>query len=252
MFSKQSRYIIETAGLIFILLCFFGQVRADDSTRFNLGVQLGTDVGGCVPYPFRYVPETFNMYPKINLSLGGKLTFPVKEQWSLGAEVTYKTLSTSADARVKNQRFEDDGQIQYFTGSAEMNMQFTMLEFPLYAKYAFPSDNYRLLFGAYGTYVLQSKFVTLAKKGFVGTEGPDIVSIPLEPEGMEMVFSDALGRWDAGLVLGYERKIMSRFDLGLRFMWGFKDIFKPENKYFDYSMIHIRGVVVLSYTLLRI
>ena len=28
--------------------------------RFALGVQVGTDVGGAIPVPFRHIPETFN------------------------------------------------------------------------------------------------------------------------------------------------------------------------------------------------
>ena len=35
--------------------------------RFALGVQVGTDIGGAVPVPFKYIPETFNPYPRLNL-----------------------------------------------------------------------------------------------------------------------------------------------------------------------------------------
>jgi hypothetical protein len=250
---------------IFALFCSSSLWAQQDSSQIDMpttrstvdiAVQLGTDVGGCVPFPFKYIPETFNMYPKLNLSLGGKVTFPIKDKWSVGAEVTYKTISVSADARVKNQRFQEKDQegkpqIQYFTGSAEMNMEFTMLEIPLYAKYSL-SDKHKVLLGAYGVRVFKSKFVTTPKKGFIGTDGPNIVSMLIPDDMEDMVFSKSLDSWDAGLMLGYGRKIFSRLDVGLRFMCGFKDIFKPENQYFDYSMIHMRGVVAVSYSLLKI
>lgn len=43
--------------------------------RFALGIQLGTDIGGTVPFPFKHIPETFNPYPKLNLSLGSQIIF---------------------------------------------------------------------------------------------------------------------------------------------------------------------------------
>ncbi|GHT53199.1 hypothetical protein AGMMS49982_15610 [Bacteroidia bacterium] len=243
--------------IVILMLCFGGNLWAQEDTvsaasrveRVDIAVQLGTDIGGCVPFPLKYIPETFNMYPKLNLSLGGKFTFPIRDKWSVGAEVTYKTISVSADARVKNQRFQDKEMLQYFTGSAEMAMEFTMLEIPIYAKYTL-TDKHKVLLGAYGTRVFKNKFVTTAKKGFIGAD-KDMVSAPLDGD-LEMDFSNSLGSWDAGLVLGYERRLFSRLDVGLRFMCGFKDIFKPENQYFDYSMIHLRGVVAVSYSLLKI
>ena len=56
--------------------------------RFALGVQLGTDIGGAIPFPFSNVPDVFNPYPKLSPSIGAKLTFPVTKKWTLGAEVT--------------------------------------------------------------------------------------------------------------------------------------------------------------------
>jgi hypothetical protein len=223
-----------------------------ERSRMRIAVQIGTDIGGCVPFPFKYIPQTFNPYPKLNISLGSKLTFPLKDQWSLGTEITYKTVELNADARVKNQRFREKEHIQYFTGSAEMSMEFTMLEIPVYAKYSFKNDKDRIIAGPYFAWILKSSFVTDPKKGFIGTAAPDEVDADM-PEDMEdMNFSGALDSWDMGIVVGYERKIYSRFELGLRFMWGFKDIFKPDNQYFDYSMHHMKGSLVLGYNLFNI
>ena len=55
--------------------------------RFALGVQLGTDIGGAIPFPFSNVPDVFNPYPKLSPSIGAKLTFPVTKKWTLGTHV---------------------------------------------------------------------------------------------------------------------------------------------------------------------
>ena len=139
--------------------------KTDDvDYRFALGVQLGTDIGGAVPFPFKYIPETFNPYPKLNLSLGAKLSFPITSQWSLGTEFTYKTITMNADARVENQRYQDKDLVQYFSGSAEMHMDFTMLEIPVYTKYTLRNGKDRLLLGPYFAWVMKSSFVIDPKK----------------------------------------------------------------------------------------
>lgn len=220
--------------------------------RFALGVQVGTDVGGAVPVPFRYIPETFNPYPRLDLSLGAKLSFPLTARWALGAEVTYKTVTMNADARVENQKFQDGDMIQYFSGSAEMHMDFTMLEVPVYTKYALRNLKDRLLIGPYFALVMKSAFVIDPEKGYIGTTGPDKVDSVMPEDMDDMDFSSYMDSWDLGLLLGYERRLSRRFELGLRVSMGFKDIFKRDNQYFDYNMLHMRGTVVVSYNLFDI
>lgn len=58
--------------------------------------------------------------------------------------------------------------------------------------------------------------------------------------------------WDAGLIVGYERRLLPRMEIGLRVSCGLKDIFKRDNQYFDYKMLHMRGTLVLSYNLFNI
>ena len=102
----MKHYIIYT--LIFLTCGAFSvqgqeKMRKTDSVdyRFALGVQLGTDIGGAVPFPFKHIPETFNPYPKLNLSLGAKLSFPITSRWSLGTEFTYKTITMNG-TKTKN------------------------------------------------------------------------------------------------------------------------------------------------------
>ena len=226
--------------------------KTDDvDYRFALGVQLGTDIGGAVPFPFKYIPETFNPYPKLNLSLGAKLSFPITSQWSLGTEFTYKTITMNADARVENQRYQDKDLVQYFSGSAEMHMDFTMLEIPVYTKYTLRNGKDRLLLGPYFAWVMKSSFVIDPKKGYIGTTGPD-KGLKMDVPALNECWRTAPYLYDGRILMGYERKLSTRFELGLRFSWGFKDIFKSNNQYFDYSMLHMRGTVVISYNLFDI
>ena len=137
--------------------------------RFALGVQLGTDIGGAIPFPFSNIPHPFNPRPQLSPSLGVKLTFPLVRHWTIGAELTYKKVAIDADARIKNQRFndEDRGVVARFTGSAEMGMDFTMLEIPLYAKYTFRNEKDRILFGGYFAWMINSKFDIQVNKGYM-------------------------------------------------------------------------------------
>lgn len=82
---------------------------------------MGTDIGGAIPFPFSNVPSPFNPYPQLYPSLGAKLSFPITNRWGIGAEVSYKKVSIDADARIENQRFNDEKNdvIARFTGSAE-------------------------------------------------------------------------------------------------------------------------------------
>lgn len=223
--------------------------RAD--YRFSLAVQIGTDIGGAIPVPMRYMPDTFNPYPSIFPSLGAKVTVPLDRTWSLSAEVTYKTVAMDADAYVSNQRFQSDGTILYFSGSATMNMRFDMIEVPLYVRYNFSHEKVnRVILGPYFAYMLRSKFETTAKKGYQGSAPDNVGAIITEP--FVMNFNNSLSNFDAGLLAGYERRLVNRVDLSLRVMFGFKDIFKRDNKYFDYEMWHMRGSITLSYDLFRI
>lgn len=221
--------------------------------RFALGVQLGTDIGGAIPFPFSNVPSPFNPYPQLYPSLGAKLTFPITKHWGLGTEFTYKKLAIDADARIENQRFNDEKNdvIARFTGSAEMSMDFTMLEIPIYAKYTFRNQKDRILFGGYFAYIIKGKFNIKVNKGYMMTD-EGVYNGAIEDEPLDINFGSILDNWDAGLLAGYERKLFNRVEIGLRVSCGLKDIFKPDNQYFDYKMLNMRGTLNLSYNLFNI
>lgn len=223
--------------------------------RISLGVQIGTDIGGAIPVPLSYIPDKFNPYPQLSVSLGTKITIPLKgKKWALGTEVTYKKIGLDADARVENQRFEgtDQGEkkIQYYSGTAKMHMSFTMLEVPVYVKYAFTSGgSHRLVFGAFGAYYINNDFNVTATKGYIGNEADQFENSVMPESPIHMDFGSSLGSWDAGVLVGYEKNMFSRLNMGIRVMMGFKDIFTKDNKYFDYKMLNMRGTITVSYDL---
>lgn len=216
-----------------------------------IGVQLGTDIGGAIPVPFRYIPKTFNPYPKLNVSIGARGSWSFNDRWSLHAETTYKRVYMGADARVDDQKNTINGVVSYFSGTAYMEMDFTMIEVPLYAKMAI-TKNYNdfLIIGGYYSYNLKAKFITTPLIGYTGNN-PGHVGVVISPDGepIPMNFNEYLTKHDAGIILGYERRIWGRVNIGLRVMIGCMDIFKSNMKVLEYKMLHMRGVVNLEYDL---
>ena len=255
--------------LLFILCCFvFENISSQNdsintlthtvkdkssvnSYKFAAGVAVGTDIGGAVPVPVSNVPGTIHAYPDINVSLGARFTVPVTGHWLLGTEVTYKKLSLNAKTRVENQKFQDKENyfIQYFTGTAKMNMSFTFLEVPLLVKYNFGRSGHRAMAGPCFSYYLNTNFVTTAQIGFKGKE-PDKVDEIID-EDFEMVFTPYLDNWNIGAMIGYECEIFNKLQIGLRLTMNFRDIFKSDNRYFDYRMLPMYGSVLISYDLYR-
>lgn len=225
---------------------------SSDRNIFRAGVLIGTDIGGAVPVPFKYIPSTFNPYPQLNLDMGVFAEFRLHDRWSLGANFIYKTVGMKADARVSNQKYEDQeaGPLQYYTGTAKMDMSFTMFEVPFYAKYTFNNHVSRLLFGGYFSYNLKAEFETLATKGYSGGE-PDKVEVIIEKgdDPLNMSFTSSLRDFDAGVMVGYEHTVYNRLNIGIRLSMGFLDIFQRDTKFFDYKMLHMRGSIIVGYRL---
>ncbi len=252
---KPILYLLLTAACMWptanSLLAQRDSVELFGNRSLSVGAQVGSDIGGAVPYPLKHVPGAINAYPHINVSIGAKLAFPLYNRFSLGLECTYKRVALNADSRVENQKFDDReaGMIQYFSGTAEVEMSFTMLELPLYAKYSFGKGKHKVIAGGYYAYLFNAKFITTPVKGYTGPL-PDLVDSPVNPGDLDPIsFSDKLDNWDAGFLVGYELRIIPNLNLGLRFMMGFKDIFKPDNQYFEYHMLPMRGAIVISYNL---
>jgi hypothetical protein len=201
--------------------------------------------------------------PKLNPSLGLSFTTYPLHRFTLTVEATYKQVGIDAKARVTGQKFtmvDDNGtaSLTQFMGTAYVNMSFSMLEVPVYVGYSFGDGSNRVILGGYYSHIFEGRFTTDPIKGVVVDPAlpidPDPVLVTPEnpvPGDMMPLFNDYLDNWDAGMLVGYEWRVFPRFNLGARFSVGFKDIFRRGNNYLDYKMLHMRGTVSLSYSLLR-
>jgi uncharacterized membrane protein (Fun14 family) len=249
MMKNVIKICILLTGVMLLSVCLHAQDGKDSAYVYqgNAGLILGADIGGAVPFPVSNIPGTINAYPIINPALGASISFSLIKGWGLGVEVYYKTVAMKADARVENQRFNMDDATMYFSGTTKTEMKFIMLEVPFYTKYRFNNRNFAFA-GGYYSHIFSGSFIADPVKGYSGS-GPDIAEITDVSE-ITMDFSQYMGNWDAGALIGYERTIFDRLKLALRFSMGFKDIFKPSNNYFDYKMLHMRGCVTLTYDLI--
>ena len=241
------------------VLCLFllpGLLAAQEQvslsrSEFNISPQIGTDIGGAVPVPFGDDNRKINAFPRLTPSIGIAFDYNYQHRWGFGIELNYKRIVMDADARVSNQKFKGQDLIQYFSGTAEMNMAFTLLELPLYAKYIFGNNRqHKLIFGGYFAYNLKATFQSIAQKGFNGPL-PDVVESTITAP-MIMDFTPMLSSWDTGLLFGCQTRIYHRIHAGLRFLAGLKDIFVSDSDFFDYRMYPMRGAIVLHYDLIRL
>lgn len=236
-------------SLIMFVSSLFAQEKKEPLLRWSISPQLGADMGVTLPFPMSALNGVFNPYPEILPSLGARTTFRFQQGWVLGAEVIYKTVAMTANARVENQMMSsgDNNGKQYFSGTAFLNSRFTQIEVPLYLKYMIGTKRAnRVLLGGYWSYILEGTYTTEARKGYIGSE-PDRADDLVDPAHPILIdFSKSLGDWDAGFVVGYEYGISERLNLGLRIMAGMRDVF-GRNTPFEYKMIHLKGSIIVSY-----
>lgn len=222
----------------------------------QIGPLIGTDVGGGVP--FGNIPKDFRPYPKLNISLGLWFNYIINKHWQVGITATYKTVALAADARMRNEYFaaavpaltgNNEVVRVYYTGKARQSMSFTMLEFPLLAKYGFGSKGqYRVVFGGYGAWIMDRSFLVTAKTGYQGFS-PNEIGVIIPKEGLALDFSNTLRNWEAGLVLGYEQAITSRLSVDFTVYGGLNDIVKQGERFLTYGMFPMRLGVHASYSL---
>ncbi len=232
------------------------------SAKYAFGIHTGLDIGAAAPYPLNGMGPNAKMsaVPKLNPQLGVSVTSYPLHRITATLEVTYKQVGIDAEAWVEGQQFTLPGNpptTTRFRGTAAVSMQFSMLEIPLYIGYSFGDGRNKVFIGGYYSHIFKSHFNTTPLKGMV--ENPDDPSAPPVlvdednpvPGGAMPEFNKYLGKWDAGMLVGYQWQIFPRIDLSARFSMGFKDIFKKGNNYLEYKMLHLRGSITVSYSFLR-
>ncbi|MDR2907123.1 MAG: PorT family protein [Bacteroidales bacterium] len=227
--------------------------------KYAFGIHTGLDIGGAVPFggmsgmKMRAVPR---LRPQLGVSF---TSYPI-HRLTATVEVTYKQVGIDAEAWVSGQQFTlpgDPPATTMFRGTADVSMQFSMLEIPVYAGYSFEDGRNKVFFGGYYSRIFKARFNTTPLKGMVenpnDSSAPPVLVTPDNPVPSDVMpaFNSYLGNWDAGLLAGYQLQIFPRIDLSARFSMGLKDIFKRGNNYLEYKMLHLRGSLTLSYSFLR-
>ena len=269
----MKKTIILTAALLVSVMAAASKktgLRRDPCrppVKFAVGIHTGTDVGGAVPWPVKDglgKNDKINATPHLKPELGLSWTTVFNKRWSMTLESTYKTVALDARAWVENQTFVDRDNDPWvwvsFRGAALMQMSFPMVEFPLYVRCALGKRGRynRLLLGGYYARIFDSKFLTSPYQGMLFNvvdgkpdyDNPKGIISPDDPYTQD--FSDAMSRWDAGLMMGYERRLFSpRLLLSGRVSMGFNDIFQADKKYLAYNMLHMRGTLTVSYLFIK-
>ncbi|CCZ08027.1 MULTISPECIES: outer membrane beta-barrel protein [Culturomica] len=218
-----------------------------------LGLRIGTDIGGALPFPFSNIPSEFAPKIKPRLTFGGEVIVPVSKRFTITAEVNYKTVAIDAEAFVEEQFFQAEGlnnnEPVFFTGMADMNMSFSMIEIPVYAEYQFSGGRNRVMLGGYYTINKKQSFDVVAKKGYMQITKGDEDVLALNTN-FTMSFTDDLDSWDAGVLFGYERRIMENLSVNGKVHIGLKSIFTDGFDKLEYKMYQMRLAVGVTYELI--
>lgn len=215
-----------------------------------IGIRVGTDIGGALPFPFSNIPSEFAPKIRPKLTLGAEVIWPVSKRFTVTAEVNYKTVAIDAEAFVEEQFFQtedlNNNEPVFFTGMADMNMSFSMIEIPVYAEYLFSGGRNRLLFGGYYSINKKQKFDVVAKKGYmqVSKGDEDVMSLNTN---FTMSFTDDLDSWDAGVLFGFERRIVENLSVNGKVHIGLKSIFTSGFEKLEYKMYQMRLAVGITY-----
>ncbi len=219
----------------------------------KLGVQVGVDLGAAAPWPLSTAlsgNDRLAAVPHTTPAVGMVFGYIFNDKWSIGTEISYRTVGVDATIVTldKGQMFTMAGDRVLFRGQATMSMAFSQMEVPLYARWDINHSN-AVTLGLYYAYVANGKFIASPLEGsVVSAATPNATPEPLVPGSVpEQNFSSALSPWDVGYQVGYERRITEHMAIGGRFTMGVKDIFKPGEKYLDYSMLQMRGTLQLIY-----
>lgn len=198
--------------------------RVDYDAAFAL--QAGGDIGMLIPAgkkPGVYLRPTGGL----------KMTFPFTRKWFLGSEINYSELkyrSNYGDAVITA------GGIAGRGANSEFSMR--RIQVPVYLKYMLSSNRASILFGLFGDYVFDASL----KNTYMDEQEGTVVQSGI---------SGSLERWNAGLTVGYEYRIVKHLNLMFRVSAGMKDVMKTDAG-FGKKLFPLQAALTLSFDVLRI
>jgi hypothetical protein len=226
-------------------------------TSFSTGFQVGTDVGGAMPVPLRdgFGPnDKMNVSLRVRVAVGVFVTKHLTENWTVSLEGTRRDFGMSVLARVDEQICVDREADLWigFRGLVHMEMEFPMWEFALLGRYSFENIGGRAVLGVYYARNRNTIFITEPRQGmlFNVVDGRVDFDDPISRIDAPFTqdFSDAMSKWDFGVLAGFEQQILfPQLFLTARVSKGFNDIFHPDHRYLTFNMRQIRGSFALSY-----
>lgn len=228
---------------------------------FRFAPVVGVDLGGAIPTTLGTIEKVGKeVAPKLAPSLGLRISYDITPSWRLSTELTYKQVGFKADSKVRDQytllidQTSGSRQVVYFTGVAEMDMSFTLLELPIYTTWSWNDGRDNLTAGLYYAHTIRAAFDNVAVKGFLADVKDNPTAEQINPlnEPLLQSFNEVMNNWDIGVMVGYERRVLRDFTLGLRVSMGTVDIFKRGQNPLGYEMRHMRGSLNISYDLFRI
>lgn len=152
---------------------------------------------------------------------GLKMTFPFTRRWFLGAEFNYNQLRTQNKHRFSFSGGERD---------VEADLKMQALNVPIYIKYLLGPYGSRILCGGYFSWIYQGRLVVYEK---------------------ERRFQADTDKWDAGIVIGIEQRIVKHLNLMFKINASVKDLLKESDMY-PRKMFPVQANLTLSYDIFRI
>jgi len=227
--------------------------------NFSVGVHTGIDLGGAMPLSISDAlgpDDKVNVTPRVRPAIGLSFTKHFNDRWSLSLESSYRFVGLDIITRVQEQIFVDRNEDIWvaFRGTAHMEMTFPMFEFSLYGRYAFENFGGRIILGTFYSRNINPRFITEPRKGMlfgvidgrIDLNSPGGIISPDDPFTQD--FSDGMSRWDLGILVGYEQRILlPQLFISGRLAMGFNDIFRPDSRFLTYKMQHVRASLTLSY-----
>jgi len=237
--------------ILITILCLSIFSLSAQEVKWQFAPALGIDMGGVIPIPLSEVPDDAKGTPKLKPNLGVGFLRNINERWSLGAELSYHTLSIDAEVNVISQAFwaDDRSYATYFSGEAYSSTELQFIEFPITAYYNF-NHRWSLVFGGYYSIILKGKLETEGRNGWISANKEDTDTAPLPgTQNTFFTFNDEIDNYDIGVLLGYQFKLGERVNFWGRFNVGFKSIFVPDFQNIDYDMYQFRFSTGVSFIL---
>lgn len=212
---------------LFLIMCWLlnccGQLATKRDYNAAFALQAGGDVAVLMPFA--------DPVPGITPAFGLKMTFPFTRKWFMGGEVNYSGLR--AGHTYKGVDYSGAGGA---AGDMEADFNLKRIQIPVYLKYMLRSNKAGVLFGAYASWLFD-RHVELN---------------PVSAEAAPLpVLAGTAERWEAGVTVGYEQRIVKHLNLQVRLSGGLMPLLK-KNTAVNRSVSPLQLSLTLSYDILRI